>query len=91
MAVPYVAGGLGETTIMRTADNVTQPDTETLTTGHFGAGVKWYSEGRWGYRADYRFYAVRSKFDAPGPFFGRELRKTHRFFGAIVVNLIPIS
>jgi len=87
-AVPYVTGGLGEVTIMRTSDNVLQPDTETLTAGSFGGGVKWYTEGRWGFRGDYRFTAVRSKFDAPGSFFGREFRKSHRIYGALVVKLI---
>ena len=89
-AVPYVSAGLGETTIMRTSDNLTQPDTETFTMGNFGGGVKWYSAGRWGLRGDYRLSVVRSKFDAPGSFFGRELRKSNRFYGGIIVNLIPI-
>lgn len=90
-AVPYIMGGLGEVTIMRTSDNVLQPDTETFTIGNFGGGVKWHSVGRWGFRGDYRFAAVRSKFDAPGSFFGRELRKSHRFYGGLVVNLIPMN
>jgi hypothetical protein len=90
-AVPYVTAGIGETTVMRTSDDVLQPDTETFTAGSFGGGVKWYSEGRWGFRGDYRFTAVRSKFDAPGSFFGREFRKSHRFYGALVANLIPMN
>lgn len=90
-AVPYVMGGIGEVTIMRTSDDIFQPDTETFTIGNFGGGMKWHSSGRWGFRGDYRFAVVRSKFDAPGAFFGRELRKSHRFSGGLVVNLIPLS
>jgi hypothetical protein len=87
-AVPYVVGGIGEVTVMRTPDNIEQPDTETFTAGDFGGGLKWYSLGRWGIRADYRFIAMRSKFASPGSFIGEELRKIHRFYGAFVVNLI---
>lgn len=87
-AVPYASVGIGEVTIMRTPDNVEQPDTETFTAGYFGGGVKWYSSGRWGIRGDYRFAVVRSKFASPGTFFGEELRKAHRFYGAIVVKLM---
>jgi outer membrane protein with beta-barrel domain len=87
-AVPYVSAGIGEVTIMRTADNVEQPDTETFTTGNFGGGVKWYGAGRWGFRGDYRFTLVRSKENSPGSFFGNERRKSHRFYGALLVNLI---
>ena len=86
--VPYVLAGIGEVTVMRTTDDILQPDTETFTTGNFGGGVKWYSAGRWGFRGDYRFTVVRSKFDAPGSFFGRELRKAHRFYGGVIVALI---
>lgn len=87
-AVPYVFAGIGEVTIMRTPDNVLQPDTETFTTGNFGGGVKRYSSGRWGFRGDYRFSIVRSKFASPGTFFGEERRNVHRFYGALVVKLI---
>jgi len=86
--IPYAASGIGEFTVMRTDDNVTQPDTETFTTGFFGGGVKWYSSGRWGVRGDYRFLVVRSKFASAGAFFGEELRKANRLYGALTVNLI---
>ena len=36
-AVPYGAAGIGEFTVMRTSDNVTQPDSETFTTGFLAA------------------------------------------------------
>jgi hypothetical protein len=88
--VPYVTAGIGEFTFMRTRP-VGHPDTETLFSGNFGGGVKWYSMGRWGIRGDYRYSLVRSKFDAPGSFVGRELRKAHRFYGGLIVNLIPAS
>ena len=90
-AVPYISAGIGEITVMRTPDDVQQPDTETFTTGNFGGGVKWYSSGRWGFRGDYRFVVMRSKFASPGSFIGEELRKIHRFYGALVVNLIPLN
>lgn len=86
--VPYAAGGIGEFTVMRTEDNVTQPDTETFTTAFFGGGLKWYRSSRWGVRGDYRFLVVRSKFRSPGDFFGEELRKAHRIYGALTINLI---
>jgi hypothetical protein len=86
--VPYVTGGISETTINRTRD-VGQQDTETFVTGNVGGGVKWYSEGRWGFRADYRFYKSRSEFNAPGNFFGRVSRTYYRFYGALTVKLIP--
>ena len=86
--VPYVTGGIGEITVMRTPDNIEQPDTETFTIGDVGGGLKWYSAGRWGVRGDYRYIVMRSKFASPGSFIGEELRKIHRFYGALVVNLI---
>jgi opacity protein-like surface antigen len=86
--VPYGAAGIGEFTVMRTSDNVTQPDTETFTTGYFGGGVKWYRSSRWGVRVDYRYAVIRSKLHSPGDFFGEELRKANRIYGALTVNLI---
>jgi outer membrane protein with beta-barrel domain len=88
LVVPYGAAGIGEFTLMRTSDNVTQPDTETFTTGYFGGGVKWYRSSRWGIRVDYRYAAVRSKLHSPGDFFGEELRKANRLYGALTVNLL---
>ena len=85
--VPFVTAGIGETTINRTRD-VGQADTETFFTGNFGGGVKWYSTGRWGFRVDYRYFAIRSEAQAPGTFFGKEMRKAQRVTGAIVVKLI---
>ena len=86
--VPYVSAGIGEVTIMRTPDNVEQPDSETFTAGDFGGGVKWYGAGRWGFRGDYRFTIVRSKDKSPGTFFGDERRKVHRVYGAVVFKLL---
>jgi hypothetical protein len=60
--------------------------TETFLTGNVGAGLKWY-RGRWGLRGDYRFMAVQSKDDAP-EFFGRETRYGHRFYGAVLLNIV---
>jgi len=90
--VPYVTAGIGEFTVMRSqegqTDRVQQPDTETFFSGDFGGGVKWYSAGRWGIRVDYRYSVMRSRFDAPGPFFGREQRRINRVYGGVLVNLI---
>ena len=61
-------------------------DDKTFFVGNVGGGVKWYS-GRWGLRGDYRFIAVQSKDDAP-EFFGRETRYGHRFYGAVLLNLV---
>jgi hypothetical protein len=85
--VPFVTAGIGEVTINRTRD-VGQVDTETFFAGNFGGGVKWYSEGRWGFRGDYRYSVSRSEFGAPGNFFGRERRESHRFYAGLIVNLI---
>jgi hypothetical protein len=89
--IPYAVVGIGEMTIMRTSDNVLQPDTETFTMGSFGGGVKWYTAGRWGFRADYRYNPIRSKFASPGSFFGEELRKAQQFYAGFVVRLIPLT
>lgn len=85
--VPFVTAGIGETTINRTRD-VGQADTETFFTGNVGGGLKWYSAGRWGFRVDYRSFMTRSEAQAPGTFFGRELRKAQRVTGSVVVKLI---
>jgi Outer membrane protein beta-barrel domain len=85
--VPYASAGIGETTFNRTRE-VGQADTETFFSGFFGGGVKCYTSGRWGFRADYHFSAVRSEDKAPGTFTGRELRKDHRIYGALVFKLI---
>jgi hypothetical protein len=87
--IPFGSAGIGEVTIMRTSDDVVQPDTETFTTGTFGGGVKAYTQGRWGFRGDYRFMVIRSKFASPGAFFGEELRKSHRVYAGLTFNLIP--
>jgi len=87
-AVPYVSAGIGETTFNRLRD-VGQADTETFVSGFIGGGVKWYSSGRWGVRGDYRFIAVRAEDNAPGTFTGRQRRNAQRFYGALVVKLIP--
>jgi hypothetical protein len=83
--VPYVTGGVGGLSLFEQADlGVT--GTETFLTGNVGAGLKWY-RGRWGLRGDYRFLAVRSRDDAP-EFFGRETRYGHRFYGAVLLNVV---
>jgi opacity protein-like surface antigen len=84
--VPYVTGGVGGVTIFETVP-LGIPDMKTLFSSNVGGGLKWYANGRWGLRADYRFIATQSKDDAP-VFFGREMRYGHRIYGAVVVNAI---
>ncbi len=84
--VPYVTGGVGGVTIFETVP-LGIADVKTLFSGNVGGGLKWYPNGRWGLRADYRFIATQSKDDAPA-FFGREMRYGHRIYGAVVVNAV---
>lgn len=83
--VPYVTGGIGGLTLFDTTTlGISQ--NETFLTGNVGGGVKWFaSNGRWGLRGDYRFFAVQSKDDAPG-FFGQETRYGHRVYGGVLIN-----
>jgi opacity protein-like surface antigen len=84
--VPYATGGIGGLTFFeRPAAGVN--DTTTFLTGNAGGGVKYYINNRWGLRGDYRFFAVRSKDDAPS-FFGGETRYGHRLYGGIVLNVL---
>ena len=85
--VPFVAAGIGETTINRLRD-VGQADTETFFTGILGGGVKWYTDSRWGFRVDYRYLLIRSEAQAPGTFFGRAERRAQRVTGSLIVKLI---
>jgi opacity protein-like surface antigen len=84
--VPYVTGGIGGVTLFETVA-LGIPDMKTLFSSNVGGGVKWYANGRWGLRADYRFLVTQSKDDAPA-FFGRETRYGHRIYGAVVINAI---
>jgi opacity protein-like surface antigen len=84
--VPYVTGGVGGVTLFETVA-LGIPDMKTLFSSNVGGGVKWYANGRWGLRADYRFIATQSKDDAPA-FFGRDTRYGHRVYGAVVVNAV---
>jgi hypothetical protein len=87
-AIPFITAALGEVTIMRTKDDLFQPDTETFTSGSFGGGLKWHRGARWGFRGDYRYTIIRSKFASPGSFFGEEQRRAHRFYAGLIYNLI---
>jgi opacity protein-like surface antigen len=84
--VPYATGGIGGLTMFERAA-VGVNDTTTFLTGNVGGGVKYYFNNRWGVRGDYRFFAVRSKDDAPS-FVGQETRYGHRVYGGIVVNVL---
>jgi len=83
---PYVTGGVGGLTLMKTAE-LGISDVTTLFTGNVGGGLKWYANSRWGLRADYRFLAVQSKDDGPA-FLGREVRYGHRIYGGVVINAL---
>lgn len=83
--VPYATGGIGGLTQFDRRQ-LGVNDTTTFLTGNVGGGVKYYLNDRWGVRADYRFFAVRSKDDAPS-FFAQETRYGHRVYGGIVLNV----
>jgi opacity protein-like surface antigen len=82
--VPYVSGGVGGLTLLKTT-GLGINDMTTFLTGSVGGGVKWYANNRWGLRADYRFIAVQSKDTAPA-FFGQDLRYGHRVYGGVIIN-----
>jgi hypothetical protein len=84
--VPYVTGGVGGFSVLKTAD-LGIGDTTTLFTSDVGGGVKWYANRWLGLRGDYRFIVAASKDDAPA-FFGQDARYGHRVYGAVVINAI---
>lgn len=83
--VPYITGGVGGLTLLKTT-RLGIDEAETFLTGNAGAGLKW-SAGRWGLRADYRFLVVRSKDDATD-FFGQQRRYGHRVSAGVTVNIV---
>ena len=85
--VPYATGGVGGlTTFSRASLGINRNDTSL--TGNVGGGVKWYaSNGRWGLRGDYRFFAVRASDDATA-FFNQDTRYGHRVYGAVIINAV---
>jgi hypothetical protein len=84
--VPYAVGGIGSLMVLR-HDDLGIGSSKAFLTGNAGGGLKWYANGRWGLRADYRFVMVRSSNAAPA-FFGREGRFAHRIYGGIILNLV---
>jgi opacity protein-like surface antigen len=80
--VPYVAGGVGGLTLLKTSEvaNLGLTSNETFLTGNAGGGLKWFVTQRVGVRADYRLLTVRHKDTAPA-FFGQDKdnRYAHRF------------
>lgn len=85
--VPYAIGGVGSMVLLTHTD-LGIGSSKAFLTGNVGGGLKWYANGRWGLRADYRFVMIRSSDTAP-EFFGREGRFAHRIFGGVVLNLVP--
>lgn len=85
---PYVAGGIGGLTLLGTdeVEPLGIDRTVHYLSGNVGGGVKWFVHRRWGIRADYRVFAVRSRTDAPA-FFGREnVRFGRRIYGGLILN-----
>jgi hypothetical protein len=82
---PYASAGVGGLTMFK-RDELAFNSNETFFTSNVGGGVKWFAAGgRWGLRGDYRFFAVKSKDDAPA-FFGTETRYGNRVYGAVIIN-----
>jgi hypothetical protein len=84
--LPYAAAGIGGLSMFQRQD-VGVLSTDTFLTGNVGGGVKWYANGRWGLRGDYRFVATRSNSTA-STFFGSTDRFGHRVYGAVVINAV---
>jgi hypothetical protein len=82
--VPYVTGGVGGMSVFEKQE-LGIIGTQTFLTSNVGGGVNWYA-GRWGFRGDYRFVALKSKEDAPA-FFGQETRYGHRVYAGVLLNL----
>ena len=82
--IPYVTGGVGGLTVLKTT-GLGINDVTTFVTGNVGGGIKWYASNRWGLRVDYRFIAVQSKDTAPA-FFGQESRYGHRIYAGVIIN-----
>lgn len=85
-AVPYAIGGIGSMVLLTHTD-LGIASSKAFLTGNIGGGLKWYANGRWGLRADYRFVMIRSSDSAP-EFFGREGRFAHRIYGGVILNLV---
>ena len=84
--IPYAAIGLGSLVLLTHTD-LGIGASKMFLTANAGGGLKWYANGRWGLRADYRFVTVQSSDGAP-EFFGRESRFAHRIFGGVILNLV---
>ena len=84
--IPYAAIGLGSMVLLTHTD-LGIGTSKMFLTANAGGGLKWYANGRWGLRADYRLVTVQSSNGAP-EFFGREGRIAHRIYGGVIVNLV---
>jgi hypothetical protein len=83
--VPYATGGLGGLTLCPCAGgkDLGIDNYETYFTGNVGGGVKWFSTHHVGVRADYRFFMVRNRDNAP-LFFGTGTRHGHRVQAGLI-------
>jgi opacity protein-like surface antigen len=86
--VPYLTAGLGGLTMFNTTDiaALVLSQDHTYLTMNTGGGMKWFAANGWGIRADYRFFRVQDKDNAP-LFFGQESpRFGHRVYAGLLLT-----
>lgn len=86
--VPYVAGGAGAVTLLKT-DALGIEDRSTSFAGNVGGGLK-VMFGRWGVRGDYRLFLIDPRSDSP-TFLGSDTRYAHRVTGGLVFALGEVN
>jgi hypothetical protein len=84
--IPYAAVGVGSLVLLTHTD-LGVGASKAFMTASAGGGLKWYANGRWGLRADYRLLTVQSSNGAP-EFFGREARIAHRISAGVILNVV---
>ena len=85
--VPYGSAGLGALTLLdiKEVANLGITTRTTFLTPTAGGGLKWFASRHWGVRADYRFFMVKNRDDAPA-FFGQQNRYGHRLYGGLLLT-----
>lgn len=86
--VPYLTAGVGGLTMFNTTDiaALALSQDHTYLTMNTGGGMKWFAANGWGIRADYRFFRVQDKDNAP-LFFGQEgPRFGHRVYAGLLLT-----
>lgn len=86
--VPYAAVGAGGLTLLNTpaAANLGLTTSQTYFTSNVGGGVRWFPMEHWGLRADYRYFMVHNRADAPAFFGLNSDRHAHRVYGSIILT-----